>query len=72
MTSHTQNLNNMSPQQFIDLVCKMRTAQKQYFRTRSYADLDESKKLEKQIDQALRDFSNPKDQLSLFPSAASS
>lgn len=61
----------MSPQQFIDLVCLMRSAQKKYFRTRSYADLDESKDLERKVDQALRDFSNPKDQLSLFPSAAS-
>lgn len=57
----------MSPKDFIDLVCRMRSAQKQYFRTRSYGDLDESKKLERQVDQALRDFSNPNDQLSLFP-----
>lgn len=61
----------MSPQQFIDLVCRMRSTQKQYFRTGSYADLDKSVKLEREVDQALRDFSNPKDQLSLFPSAAS-
>lgn len=61
----------MSFQQFIDLVCRMRSAQKQYFRTRNYADLDENKKLEREVDQALREFSNPKDQLSLFPSAAS-
>ena len=57
----------MSPKEFIDLVCRMRSAQKQYFRTRSYADLDESKKLEREVDKALRDFSNPKDELSLFP-----
>ena len=62
----------MSPQQFIDLVCRMRTAQKQYFRTRSYADLDESKKLEREVDQALRDFSNPQNQLQLFPLGTSS
>lgn len=61
----------MTPQKFIDLICRMRSAQKQYFRTRSYADLDESKKLEREVDQALRDFSNPNDQLSLFTSAAS-
>ena len=61
----------MSFQQFINLVCRMRSAQKQYFRTRSFGDLDESKKLEREVDQALRDFSNPNDQLSLFPSAAS-
>lgn len=61
----------MSPKEFIDLVCKMRTAQKQYFRTRLHDDLQQSKEYEQQVDQALRDFSNPKDQLSLFPSAAS-
>lgn len=49
----------MSPQQFIDLVCRMRSAQKQYFRTRSYGDLDESKKLEREVDQALREITNP-------------
>lgn len=56
----------MSPQQFIDLVCKMRTAQKQYFRTRLHDDLQQSKEYERQVDQALRDFSNPQNQLSLF------
>lgn len=62
----------MTPQQFIDLVCRMRTAQKAYFRTRSYGDLDESKKLEREVDQALRDFSNPQNQLQLFPLGTSS
>lgn len=57
----------MSPLQFINLVCLMRKAQKQYFRTRSNEDLAMSKKLEREVDQALHDFSNPKDQLSLFP-----
>jgi hypothetical protein len=61
----------MTPQQFIDLVCRMRSAQKQYFRTRLHDDMQQAKELERQVDQALRDFSNPKDQLSLFPSAAS-
>jgi hypothetical protein len=61
----------MSPKEFIDLVCKMRTAQKQYFRTRLHDDLQQSKEYEREVDQALREFSNPKDQLSLFPSAAS-
>lgn len=61
----------MTPQQFIDLVCRMRSAQKQYFRTRSYGDLEESKKLEREVDQALRDFSNPTVLVPLFPSAAS-
>lgn len=57
----------MSPKEFIDLVCKMRSAQKQYFRTRSLADLDESKILERQVDNALRFFSQPANQPTLFP-----
>lgn len=62
----------MSPQQFIDLVCKMRSAQKQFFRTRLHDDMEQAKQLERQVDQALRDFSNPQNQLLLFQSAASS
>jgi hypothetical protein len=57
----------MSPKEFVDLVCKMRSAQKQYFRTRLHDHMQQAKELERQVDQALRDFSNPKDQLSLFP-----
>lgn len=56
----------MTPQQFIDLVCRMRTAQKRYFQTCYYGDFDESVKLEQEVDQALRDFSNPNNQLNLF------
>lgn len=62
----------MSPQQFIDLVCKMRTAQKQFFRTHLHDDLQQSKEYERQVDQALRDFSNPQNQLSLFQTTTSS
>jgi hypothetical protein len=50
----------------------MRSAQKQYFRTRTFADLDESKKLEREVDNALRNFSENDNQLSLFPGSASS
>lgn len=57
----------MSPKEFIDLVCRMRSAQKRYFRTRLHDDLQQSKEYEREVDQALREFSNPKDQLSLFP-----
>lgn len=62
----------MTTQQFIDLVCKMRTAQKQFFRTRLHDDLQQSKEYEQQVDKALRYFSNPQNQLSLFNSATSS
>mgnify|MGYP003303784554 CR=1 FL=1 len=49
----------MSPQQFIALVCKMRTAQKQFFRTRLHDDLQQSKEYEQQVDQALSELTNP-------------
>lgn len=57
----------MSPKKFIDLVYKMRSAQNQYFRTRSLADLDKSKILERQVDNALWFFSQPANQPTLFP-----
>lgn len=62
----------MTTKDFIDLVCRMRSAQKQYFRTRSLADLDESKRLERDVDKALREISSPSNQMSLFPGSASS
>lgn len=62
----------MTPQQFIDLVCRMRSAQKAYSRTRYMSDLELSKTLEALVDQALRDFSNPQNQLQLFPLRTSS
>ena len=61
----------MNYKNFVELVCKMRTAQKSYFRTRSYAVLDNSKILERQVDNALREISDPKNQLSLFPGSVS-
>lgn len=61
----------MTFKEFVELVCKMRTAQKSYFRTRSYAALDNSRILESQVDKALREISGPKNQLSLFPDSVS-
>lgn len=40
----------MSPKEFFDKVCRMRKAQKEYFRTRSGRALSDSKRLEKEID----------------------
>ena len=51
---------------FVELVTEMRSAQRQYFRTRSYADLDYSKIKEREVDQALREFQEDQNQLSLF------
>lgn len=45
----------MTPEQFKQLVKEMREAQKQYFKTRDYAVLDKSKKLEKQVDAELEE-----------------
>jgi hypothetical protein len=40
----------MSPKEFFDKVSRMRKAQKEYFRTKSGRALNESKKLENEID----------------------
>lgn len=40
----------MTPKEFFDKVCRMRKAQKEYFRTRSGRALADSKRLEKEID----------------------
>lgn len=41
--------------EFADLVFKMRTAQKKYFRTRSQGSLIESKTYEKEVDRLLEE-----------------
>ena len=43
----------MTAGQFVDIVAKMRTAQKSYFRTRSQKSLEKSKELEKTVDDIL-------------------
>lgn len=40
--------------EFVRLVADMRNAQRRYFRTRSTADLDHSKRLEKRVDEAIK------------------
>lgn len=44
----------MTNPDFVALVAAMRTAQREYFRTRSTTALDHSKRLEKQVDDAIR------------------
>lgn len=56
----------MSAKEFIDLVCQMRSAQKRFFRTHLHDDMELAKQYEQQVDQALRDFSQPNNQLNLF------
>lgn len=40
----------MNARQFFNLVSRLREAQKRYFKTRSSADLQSSKQLEKELD----------------------
>lgn len=50
----------------VDLVEKMRHAQREYFRTRSAAALDNSKRLERQVDEWLKKFRGDDGQKELF------
>lgn len=45
----------LASEEFADLVFKMRTAQKKYFRTRSQGSLIESKTYEKEVDRLLEE-----------------
>ena len=44
----------MKPKEFFDKVAEMRSAQKEYFRTRSPKALSESKRLEREIDAEIK------------------
>ena len=44
----------MKAKEFFKLVIEMRNAQKSYFRTRDKSDLQNSKQLEKQVDDEIR------------------
>lgn len=44
----------MNAREFFTLVTRMRDKQKEYFRTRSVSVLQESKQLEKQVDDEIR------------------
>ena len=44
----------MNSRDFFNLVTKMRDKQKEYFRTRSASVLQESKRLEKQVDEEIQ------------------
>ena len=49
----------------IRLAKKMRSAQKAYFKSRMYADLELSRKLERQLDKEIEDYLNPQTTLEL-------
>ena len=49
----------MTPDEIIKLAKETRDAQKAYFKTRGYTELDKSKKLERQLDKAIDEYLNP-------------
>lgn len=49
--------NRVAESSFLALVAEMRTAQRAYFRTRSGQALDESKRLERRVDELLKSVS---------------
>lgn len=62
----------MTPQRFIDLVCHMRSAQRQFMRTLNHDDMQQAKEYEKQVDDALRGFSLQKNQTNIFDTSPTS
>ena len=53
----------MTHREFVDLVERMRDAQKAWFRTRDYEKLDESKRLEREVDAAVKAAKDPQPKL---------
>ena len=56
----------MTADQIIRLAKEMRDAQKAWFLFHNRADLDRSKKLERQVDAAIEEYLNPNPQMDLF------
>lgn len=56
----------MTPDEIIKLAKETRDAQKAYFKTRGYTELDKSKKLEKRLDKAIDEYLTPNPQIDLF------
>lgn len=53
-------------EQIAALAIKCRSAQKAYFRSRHHEDLDTAKSLERQLDDALKELTNPSKVPTLF------
>lgn len=56
----------MTADEIIKLAKEMRDAQKSWFLYHNRADLDRSKKLERQLDTAIDEYLNPNPQMDLF------
>ena len=53
----------MKLEEFVSLVDQMRSAQRNYFRTRSHDVLSQSKELERRVDKAIADHKNKQKEL---------
>ena len=58
-----KEMTNGEFEQFIHKVRMMRTAQKEYFQQRSKAALERSKRLEKEVDEAVQNILYPQQKL---------
>ena len=56
----------MTADEIIKLAKEMRDAQKSWFLCHNRADLDRSRKLERQLDKAIDEYMNPDIQMNLF------
>lgn len=56
----------MTADEIIKLAKEMRDAQKSWFLCHNQADLDRSRKLERQLDTAIDEYMNPNPQMDLF------
>lgn len=61
----------MTEREIIKLVLEMRKAQSRFFRTRTTADLDNARNLERQVDKELKNYFNPNNQCSIDFSSSS-
>ncbi len=52
--------------EFVELVSKLRSAQKNFFKTRQANYLADAKQLEKKVDKAIMEFKNPDTQSKMF------
>lgn len=64
--SEATTMTNEEFEEFTALVAKMRSLQKQYFKTRSIDILRESKAAELAVDKAIQEFTSTSKQTSLF------
>jgi hypothetical protein len=56
----------MTDKEFIERVIRMRELQRKYFKDRDYEDLRACRKIEAEVDAAIKQMTKPNNQLNLF------